>query len=263
MEDRRVVALIVIMGIVIVGLGGYIAYEKFFVKDDNNSKTVIDNVSVDLNYFYQIGETLERLDSAFNDEHSIYYGYAYNQKKMEVSSMDSALALYTTIQKDMVGSATERFLIGADVRQEFENIYGKSLTYSPDSLELGTGYSVYYEPITQNFSYVAPIANNIYRSGYKPINIKTVLTEDSVIITRKVFYVEYGGNSEGGVDMTKAFIYKSPDKNSLIGEVQLKNGIINLKEVIGKFGSKINTYEYTFKLEKDDTYSFYSIELKK
>ena len=82
-----------------LGLGGYIGYLKLFPQKEDNHKTTIDNVSVDLNNFYQIGETLERLDSAFNDEHSTFYGYIYSQKKVEVSSMDPALTLYITIQK--------------------------------------------------------------------------------------------------------------------------------------------------------------------
>ena len=263
MEDRRILALIIAMGVVILGLGGYIGYLKLFPQKEDNHKTTIDNVSVDLNNFYQIGETLERLDSAFNDEHSTFYGYIYSQKKVEVSSMDPALTLYITIQKDMIGSNTERFLIGANVRQEFEKIFGKNATYTPSSLSLGNDYNVFYEPTTENFAYVAPIKNNIYPPSYRTINMKTVLEDDKVIVTRKVFFVEYGGNTQGGIDMTKAIIYKSPDKSTLLGEVQLKNGVYNQKEVLGKYGSKFATFDYTFTLEKDDTYSLYSITASK
>ncbi len=262
MEDRRVVALIVVMAIIIVGLGGYIAYEKFFPKKEE-TKSIINNISVDVNNFYQIGETLERLDSAMNDANSVYYGYLYKQRKLAVSEMDPDLALFLTIQKDMVDSNTERFLIGADVKREFDKLFGKNAVYTPQSLTLGEGYILNYEPTTENFSYIAPIKNNIYPPSYVTTNIKTTLTEENVVVTRKVFYVEYGGNTPGGIDMKTASIYASPAKEKLLGEVQLKNGVINIKEIMGKFSSKFSTYNYTFKVNDDETYSLLSIELVK
>ena len=85
--------------------------------------------------------------------------------------------------------------------------------------------------------------------------MKTTLTDDLVIVTRKVFFVEYSG--------TNAIIYKDATKSNKLGEVKLNNGEVTLQEVTGKYGSKLNTYDITFKLGSDDIYNFYKIERTK
>ena len=75
--------------------------------------------------------------------------------------------------------------------------------------------------------------------------------DDKVIVTRKIFYVEYNGN--------EATIYKSSAKEK-IGTVTLSNDEVDASEVVAKYGSKLNTYDYTFIADKSDSYTFYRIE---
>ena len=89
------------------------------------------------------------------------------------------------------------------------------------------------------------------------LNIKTVLSGDIIELTRKVFYGEYVGENDTA---TKIVMYKDASKQRKIGELPLKNGMINQSEIIAKYSSKINTYIYTFQLRKGSDYSFVKIE---
>ena len=50
------------------------------------------------------------------------------------------------------------------------------------------------------------------------------------------------------------------DKSKLIGSISLRNGIISEDEVMAKFSSSLKNYTYTFKVNSDGDYNFYSIE---
>ena len=53
----------------------------------------------------------------------------------------------------------------------------------------------------------------------------------------------------------KATIYKSSNKQRL-GEVTLRNDEVSPDEVVAKFGSRMNTYDYTFIENKSTDYTF-------
>ena len=75
-----------------------------------------------------------------------------------------------------------------------------------------------------------------------------------------VFYVEY---NTSGTETISANIYTDSGKSKNIGTIKLKNGIINLNEIMAKYSSRLNTYKYTFKQSSDGDYYFYSIEKDK
>ena len=75
---------------------------------------------------------------------------------------------------------------------------------------------------------------------------------------RKIYYVEY--NTVNGDAATSAKLYTSKDKSKLIGSISLRNGIISEDEVMAKFSSSLKNYTYTFKVNSDGDYNFYSIE---
>ena len=80
-ENKKFIITIVILVFIILGLGGFIYYDKFY-KTEKEEKTIttIDNVDIDLNSFYLVGDTLEKFDKAFNDKNSTYFGYIYKDR---------------------------------------------------------------------------------------------------------------------------------------------------------------------------------------
>jgi hypothetical protein len=263
MNGKKFAIVIIILILIIIGLAGYIGFNYYKEKqEDAQTTTVINDVTIDLNSFYQIGDTLNRLDNAFNDVNSTYFGYLYKQDSLSVSDLDPSVALYATIHDDMVGSNTTQYLIGTKVKNNFEKMFGKSLTYTPTNIVAGNYINITYDTTTDRFSYTTPTVTNIYSPEYVISNIKTTLESDKVTVTRKIFYVEYVSNN-GGTDITSATIYTSSDKKTVVGTIKLKNNVLSASEVVAKYGSKLKTFKYTFKENSNNNYTFNSIELVK
>lgn len=261
-ENKKFIITIVILVFIILGLGSFIYYDKFY-KTEKEEKTIttIDNVDIDLNSFYLVGDTLEKFDKAFNDKNSTYFGYIYKDRLL-ASKFDQGAALFAALYDNLVGTNTPQLLVGGDVKNNFETIFGKNLTYKADNLNAGQYYNILYDAVTDKYTYIAPTVREVYSPTFMEINQSTSLTEDSIIVKRKVFYVEYLNNASG-TDITEAAIFTSSDKKTQVATIPLRNGILNKKEVISKYSSKLNTYKYTFKQASDGNYTFYSIEKEK
>ena len=255
-NKKPFIITIIILIIIILALGGYIAIDKFVLnKKEEENLTTIKDIDINLNAMYQVSDTLNRLDNTFNDVNSNFFGYIYRAKKLEAKKFDGLAALFLAMHDDLNPANTNQTLIGTKIKDNFESIFGKSLKYTPSSIDAGNTYKIVYDENTTNYSYVlAPIDKN-YQAGYISYTLKTSLQEENIKVERKVFYVEYVNN-------TSANIYKSSDKAQLIGSTDLKKGVLSLQEVIGKYGSRINTYVYTFQQNTVDNYTFASIERK-
>ena len=255
-NKKPLIIVIVFLIIVILGLGGYIAYEKIFTKPvTEECKTVIDDVSIDINKLYRIEDILNRLDKAFNTNESKYFGYIYNSKKIDVKEFDKNAALYASMYSDLIRSNNENIISSDRVRNKYEMIFGKELEYSPSNINIDDKIVITYDDSNKEYKYKASSINNDHKDEYLVNNNKTKLTEDLVIITRKVFYVVYNGSY--------ATIYTDSTKTTRLGEVSVKTGEVSISEVVGKYGSKLNTYDFTFKLGSDDEYKLYRIERTK
>ena len=261
-EKKTPVALIVILVLIILGLGGYIAIDKLILsKRHEEVKTimVIDDVNIDLDALYQIGNSLTKFDKAFNDYNSSYFGYLYTgENRILASKFDNGAALFAAMYDDMVGASTAQYLIGGNVKKNFERIFGKNLAYKPGAVNAGKSFNIVYNEGNGNFSYIAPTMSDVYTSKYVIRNIKTELKDDMVMITRRIFFVEYKGS---GTDITAADIYTNHKKTKLIGTLNLRNNILSEEEVFAKYGSRLDKYVFTFKQNNtSDDYCFYSIE---
>jgi len=256
MNKKPFIIIIILLILISLGLGGYIAYEKIFMKNTSEEcKTVINDVSIDINKIYRVEDILNNLDGAFNKENNKYLGYIYNTKLIDSKDFDKNVALYASIYSDLIRSNTDNTISSSKVKNNYEKIFGKVLEYTPSDIDLGESIKIVYDESSKTYKYKASIINNDLNSEYLVKNTKTKLTEDLVIVTRKVFFVEYNGKN--------ATIYTDSKKSTKLGEVSLKNDEVNVSEVVGKYGSKINTYDFTFKLGSDDEYNLYRIERTK
>lgn len=257
-NKKPYVITIVVLILIILGLGGYIAYDKLVV-DKNEAKviTVIDDVNINLNAFYQVSDTLEKLDNAFNNNSSDYFGYIYKEKKLATKNFDSKAALYTAMASELMPTNTNQTIIGNKVRGNFETIFGDQLKYKPETISMNETVKMSYDKVSDTYKYNMPLKTGNYKPEYITTNTKTVLEEDKIIITRKVFYVEYNGT---GAETTLATVYTNSNKDRKLGDVSIKKGQANINEVISKYGSKLNTFNYTFIKNTDEDYTLYKIE---
>ena len=105
MENKKgFVITIIILILLLLGTVGYIVYDKYFVKVEEEKEyiTVINDVSIDINKLYKVGEILNKLDKAFSINDSNYFGYIYNNKKLEVKDFDKNAAIYASIYSDLL-----------------------------------------------------------------------------------------------------------------------------------------------------------------
>ena len=76
-NKKPVIITIVLLVLVILGLSGYIIYDKLLVNkiDDEPTTVTIGDVEIRPEAFYQIYNTLTKFDRAFNYEDSNFFGY--------------------------------------------------------------------------------------------------------------------------------------------------------------------------------------------
>lgn len=258
-DNKGTIIAIVILVLLVLGLGGFIAYDKFFQKEDNT--TTINDVNIDLNVFLQVKETLNKLDGAFNDAKSSYCGYLYKDK-LEASKMDMGAALFAAVHNDLIASNTPQFLMEAQVKNDFSKIFGDNLVYQGASINGGEKYKINYDTTTGTYAYLLAPKVNQYESQYVTIDTETKLEKGKIVVTRKVCFVEYS-SADGGTTVNKATIYSDSSKSKVIGTVTLSKGYLSEKELMGKYGSKLNTYKYVFNEKSAEEYNFYSIEREK
>ncbi len=267
MEGKKgFVITIVIMFFLILGLGGYIAYDIVQEKKAAETKTTkYDDKDIDLNVFFQISDTLDSFDKAFNNPKSLYVGYIYVNKKLRAEKFDMGAAIYASMVSDMTVSNPPKpyYIPEAKVKYNFNKIFGKNLNYQVDQVQSGEVYKVaYYENSADppvRYDYFAPPEENVYSNRYIAINFKTTLDGDKIIVNRRVCYIEFVP-AANGKDYESINIYTDHNKTTSIGSMELVNGNYNENSILAKFGSQLTRYNYTFVPEKGNEYSFYSIE---
>lgn len=256
-NNKGFIITILVLLVIIAGLGGFIAFDKFIGKGEIEESIVyIDESSIDLNSFYNIEDIINKFDNAFNDNHSSFYAYPYKLNKLESSKFDMAAAIYVSAYDKLLDNGVINFVREGDVKASFSKIFGKNLTYAATNVNVGENYYLTYE--NGKYNYLMPNIDKTKLFNYEFINTKTTVLEDKVIVTRKLFYVEFISNDQG-LTINQANIYTDDSKSRKLTTITVRNGILNKKEVIGKVGSKLNTYEYTFNRNKDNEYNFYSI----
>ena len=256
-ESKKMLIVIIVLSVLVLGLGGFIVYDKLF-KEEEKTRTVINDVSVDLSSFYNVGYILEKVDKANNNENSTYYGYLYKNNKIKIKNLDPSAALFMSIDSNVDERIKQQQIAETKVKYDLEKMFTNELKYSANSITAGEKYSITYNSDSKTYTYSNQNEAVKRSEEFKTSNVSTELKESEITVRRKVYYVEYKAN-ESGV-YTTANIYKSSDKKSLVGTVSLKNGTINDTEVLAKYSSKFNTYIYTFIEEKQDEYRLYSVE---
>lgn len=259
MEYKKFIIAIVVLSVLLLGTTGFIVFDKFIKKQDESIKTVIDGMEVDLNIFHKIGDTLNDLDNAFNDPSNDYFGYIYGNGNVMIEKLDPNIAAYAAIYNEIVKTGTNQVITAALVKNNMNNMFGKYVKYKADPIKWKGEVAIPYNKDLDSYSQQLPFVNPIKDPSFFAAEVSTAIGHEEIIIKRKSYYVEYELD-EAGTTRTKALIYTDKSKKNLVTTMSLRNGVINEKEVIAKYSSKLNTYIYTFKEYNDTDYVLYSIE---
>ena len=262
--NKKVVLTIVILVLLVLALGGYIAYDKIYLQyfNEESAKTVINDVPIDVNDLFETGIVIEKLDRAYGDSNSTYFGYLYELPKRlsKVSELETGQLLYAAMYDDMICSDTEQYISESKVKSNLNNLFGTNAKYKAGTVTAGTSYIFNYDETTKLYTYKIPAPTSAYAPAYIARNISTTIENDTILVTRKVFYVEYELSGDGKT-YSRANIYKARDKKEKLITLNLKNGVLSVDEVFAKTASKMKTYLYTFNLDVNG-YKLYSIERK-
>lgn len=257
-ESKKMLITIIVLVFIILGLGGFITYDKFFKKEEK-TRTVINDVSIDLTQFFNIGYILDKMDKSFSNNNTVFYGTIYNKNTLNISKLDMSAAIYAAIDGNTDSSVRGQTITGKKVKSDFEKMFTKDLKYIATSINAGDNYKMVYDQATDTYAYRNTIEGTKKLEDIIAVNTSTEIKESKIVVKRKIFYVEYSVDANGNYQ--SANIYKKANKSGLVGKVNLTSkGAISTDEVLGKYGSKISTYYYTFKEENPDEYRLYSIE---
>ena len=199
--NKKVIITIVILVLLVIGLGGYIAYDKIYLNyfNEESAKTTINEVTLDVNDLFEVGKVLEKLDNAYGDNNSTYFGYLYDLKKRvnKVSELGKDELTYAAIHDEIIFSGTEQKLPAAKVKNNMNEMFGSNTKYNEATITAGTSYIFNYDDVTKSYIYAIPAPTTIYSPTYIVRNISTSVEDGKIIITRKAFYVEYEQSGDG------------------------------------------------------------------
>lgn len=292
-KSKGLIWLIIILIVLVLGLIGFILYDKTFVKDINkNNSTTTDNVETTTSIKKLSNEEIEKYLSYVPFEYDsqvIYctwkndedcsnenkYFDAYSKGKVSIKDINDELLLRMAIYKTKDVSLTDSFesdfsicgqgetceldeyYKGESVKEKIYEMYNKNVDLKEFSV--GGGYA-YYKNGYYAIGYGA--------GNYPPTKLNKIINyeisnNDLVIVEQAIFIYDMTSKTDG-IDITKAtnydeedilktFSYDSCAENNTCDTISQKYAKDNL--------NNSNKFKHTFKLNTNGTYYWYSTEL--
>ena len=241
--------LIIVLLLCCLGLGGYIVYTKFFVKEETyieeDTSKALEQVQIDGSSLLEVEDIINTFEYAFNDSDSKYFGYIYNNKEITAKSFDKKAAIFACLYKDLKESNNVSYVANNTVKSRYRDIFGLGIDYKPSDISAGTGYDILYDTNTNYYSYQRIGNGGYFYPTYVTFNDSSVISNEQIEITKRVGYLEYTANHMN-ID-----IYADSKKNDVVGAMSVTDGAFNPSELEGKFKSSLAKYKYTFVKEKD------------
>ncbi len=259
MKDKRNCIIFILIIIIACLLGIIISLNN---KNKINKEKVVENIDFNIEGFYQIGEDLKLFDIAYDDSYSDYFGYLYSSDLIEAKDFDIKAALYLVLYKELNHDGEYTNISSLEVEKDFYKIFGNNLKYQPMSFEAGRVFKFNYNEESNSYEFNSPGVGGVYFPEIHLKNISSVATEDSVIISRKMFYLEYVSNNSG-TDLTKVDIYKNIDKKEKIGTMTINEQGVDEEKIFKKYNDKLDIYNFTFTKSDDGNYYFNKVEREK
>ena len=255
------IVIIIILILLVLGLEGFIIYDKIINKaeEKNEKLTKINDVEINLNVLYNIRDKMQLLDYAFDNPQSPYFGTLNNIKKIEASKIDIGLALYLSLLPEMKENKILAYVPEEIIKNNFKKLFNDQLTYNVSVINANNFYAFDYNQSTGLYAYYTNLSFDRNLAKYISLNEKTEIKSDEIIVTQKKVFIEYTNISPKSL-ATSINLYYDNSKAKNIGKLTLKNGIISEKELLSKFGSKMKTYQYTFKEKNETEYYLQKIE---
>lgn len=252
--------IIIVLLLCCLGLGGYIVYSKFFVKNEpivmKDTSKALQQVEIDGESLLEAEDIINTFEYAYNDSFSKYFGYIYNSNKIEASKFDQSAALFACLYPYLDESMNVSYVANNTVKTDFKAIFGSGLNYNPNNVSAGTGYDIKYDPTIKYYSYQRLGIGGYFYPTYVSFNESSSISSEKIQVVKRVAYLEYS------TDHTTINVYADSKKANTIGVISVTEGSFNISEIKAKFKSSLAQYTYTFVKDKD-SFVFDSIERTK
>lgn len=252
--------LIIVLLLCCLGLGGYIVYTKFFVKEEvivmDDTSKALKEVQLDGESLLEVEDIINTFEYAYNDSFSNYFGYIYKSNKLEISQFDKGAALFACLYPDLEESANISYVANNTVKTKFKKTFGSNFNYDPANVNAGEGYEIKYDPVSKYYSYQRLGVGGYFYPTYVSFNESSSVSNEKIQVVKKVAYLEYSA------DHTTINVYADSEKKNTIGVISVTDGSFTITEIKAKFKSSLAEYTYTFVKDKD-SFVFDSIERTK
>ena len=260
-NSKGLIILVVVLSILVVGLGGYIIYDKFLSNSTVEQEKTEDETLVNLENYASIYNMINRVIIGNHFMPSKDYFYKNDNLYVTDMSYDDLVAIalnngnfetgdaieVEVEEKDGVRNVTKSFISNARLQELFTNTFGDNVKYYTKDF---TYLSMNFKYDKEKDMYVAPggdIGSDIYAVTIKNNFLKTIKTKESIEVYDAVAFLV------GGTEVCKDFECK--ERIATLSSEEEFN--------IENYVSNLNQYKYIFKLNADGNYYFYGVELVK
>lgn len=264
------IVVIVILILIILGLGGYLVYDKVISKDSNNTKSntlevkeeETEDVSKNLelndsivvaadkkidNYVFNCGETLDMYKNnkiteiEYSSRSFSIFGYARDGYNLDFNS----LLEKNNFQK-------------IEITNEYKDILNKaSIELFDEDIDLDKIPMIKKE--NDKYYYVGSACGGAGTSSSERILNSAFKNNGDLILEEKVLFYR---NYLGDYDKEVLKVAKDPKIEELISDNNYKFSVDNLSSYLRNNQDKFDTYQYTFKLNRNNNYYLYSVTKK-
>ncbi len=281
--NKGLIITVVILALMVLGLGGYIAYDKFFSENDKKivdkeeeKKISVEVLEIDSDLVTGLVYPIYNFDID-GDDYLYRPDWIYKDITLADLSRDDMMfsaAHYARFIEDETGNygADSYVYLASDIKKSFAEIFGPDTVYTDGSLLTTVcGLINYFEETENVYIAMYSCGETLYQTEFdNEILLYKAEKEGDYIYT--YWYVQpYLFESEGGnyyfFDKYIAYDDFEKDSNDNIIIAGYKDKSITEEEMNSKFAELVEngeaaTYKYTFKKQSDGNYYFYSGELQ-
>jgi len=271
-KNKKLLFLILILGIILVGICGYLIYDKFIAGNDdignNENRDTIAELDVISDIVVDTFD-ITGLDSNifYNVESPDYFAYYYRQNKLITEEFSDAIKIALIIRQyqKVLSESTqnemgERTIFSEEVaRYLYGRIFGKEAEYKytvQNYIDI-TSKNGIWPDVIKNRDGIVVIGSGGIGGGYglRPIIAKIFKaeknqTKNEISIYQKVVFLDVKYEI-GKLDIYTDYKFK----NKVASDLKIDWDINYLDRV-----KKADIYKYTFKANSDGSYYFYSVE---
>lgn len=246
-HNRGLIIAVIFMGCIIL-----LIVAMFFLT--NNKKEQKELLAIDDKLVVSLYNEVE-LGRSYSSPAGSYYFYSADKlvvDKMNYNFLKSMVYEQLVKEEKVVYSKKGIELPGKDFEKSFHDLFGEAIAYDTNSFLSTCGTKFDYLKDENEYFVVVDGCGATSDELYYDKMVSAYQYSDRIEIISSVAW----GDSNTGT------LYTGKDKTKEIGKISSENK--TLEDVLKNANnSELTQYKYTYNLEKDGNYSFYSIELVK